>query len=278
MSRGPGVVEAHIADLLAATRDRALTVGDLADNAYRLAGRAATREQRLSATRAAHRLLRRVREAYAHAEKLIAKAHADTKAALGREKRPYDKRTLSIDREYENQFKRDPAYVEARRLFDFCERIGRWLRWYNVDRDRILAETDFWQTTTVKGRLYLHPPDVPVEVWAVRIDRHGVHWFDAEVLKVTKRNVMVRYAGETARLDRQHLWRAWALWRNVMFVSSRTGRSAPNSMRFGSRATAAIPERRRRQRCGCRSRKRGSCSACPRTTRRKTCSPHSAAR
>ena len=88
------------------------------------------------------------------------------------------------------------------------------------------AEFDFWQTTTLKGRLYFHPPDVPVEVWAVRIDRHGVHWFDTEVLKVTARNVVVRYAGEIARLDRGHLYRWWAFWRGVRFVASRTGRIA----------------------------------------------------
>jgi hypothetical protein len=63
-------------------------------------------------------------------------------------------------------------------------------------------------------------------VWAVRIDRHGVHWFDAEVLKVTARNVVVRHAGEIARLDRGHLYRWWAFWRAVRFVSSRTGRIA----------------------------------------------------
>ena len=33
-----------------------------------------------------------MKEAHARADKLIAKAHADTKAALGREKRPYDGR------------------------------------------------------------------------------------------------------------------------------------------------------------------------------------------
>ncbi len=102
------------------------------------------------------------------------------------------------------------------------------MRWYNVDRDHIRAETDFWQTATVKGRLYFHPPDVPVEVWAVRIDASGVHWFDAEIVRITWRNVIVRYAGETARLDRERLWRSWAFWRAVrfVFVSSRAGRIA----------------------------------------------------
>jgi hypothetical protein len=37
---------------------------------------------------------------------------------------------------------------------------------------------------------------------------------------------MVRYAGESARLDRDSLWRWWAFWRGVRFVSSRSGRIA----------------------------------------------------
>jgi hypothetical protein len=44
------------------------------------------------------------------------------------------------------------------------------------------------------------------------------------VLKVTERNVMVRYAGEAARLDRRKLWHWWAWYRAVRFVSSRSGR------------------------------------------------------
>ena len=80
--------------------------------------------------------------------------------------------------------------------------------------------------TTLKGRLYFHPPDVPMQVWAVRLNQSGVHWFDAEITKVTKRNVMVRYRGEIARLNRETLWYGWAFWRGVRFVSSRTGRIA----------------------------------------------------
>ncbi len=64
MSRGPGTIERRIADLFAATRDRALSVDEITDNAYRLGGARPTRAQRLSATRAAHRLLRRVRERF----------------------------------------------------------------------------------------------------------------------------------------------------------------------------------------------------------------------
>jgi hypothetical protein len=106
-----------------------------------------------------------------------------------------------------------------------------------------------WQATTIKGRLYIHPPDVPVQVWAVRIDRNGVHWFDAEIIKITERNVMVRYAGETARLDRLRLFIAWAWWRAVRFVSSRTGRIAAEleearHERYGREAGAIPPAMR----------------------------------
>ena len=36
MSRGPGEIEKQVAELFAATRDRGLTVAEIADNAYGL--------------------------------------------------------------------------------------------------------------------------------------------------------------------------------------------------------------------------------------------------
>jgi hypothetical protein len=63
MSRGPGAIEQRIADLFAETRDSALSVEDIGYHAFGLKGRTASRAQRMSATRAAHRLLRRVRAA-----------------------------------------------------------------------------------------------------------------------------------------------------------------------------------------------------------------------
>jgi hypothetical protein len=41
MSRGAGAIESRIAELFAATRDRGLTVAELADAAFRLKGRPA---------------------------------------------------------------------------------------------------------------------------------------------------------------------------------------------------------------------------------------------
>jgi hypothetical protein len=66
MSRGPGSIERRIADLLAATRDQALSIDDIASHAFATGKKPPTRVQRLSATRAAHRVLRRTREMLVH--------------------------------------------------------------------------------------------------------------------------------------------------------------------------------------------------------------------
>ena len=106
-------------------------------------------------------------------------------------------------------------------------RIGIWVRVVRTDRPGyIKREVDYWCTAPIKGRLFFYPPDAPLQVWAVSIQPAGVIWAEAEVRKITECNVMVRYAGETARLDRRGLWLSWARWRGVMFVSSRTGRIA----------------------------------------------------
>jgi len=222
MSRGPGSIERRIADLLAATRGRALDVDEITDCAFELAGTAPTRAQRLSATRAAHRLMRRVREADGRREKLIEQANANTKAALGRERSGY------FDKDYDARLDTDRAMIEGRSLAKYCKHIGIWARPIRIEGKRgwLRFETDYWCTTTVKGRLHFHPPDVPVRVWAVSFGPGGITWVEAPAIRITDRNVMVRYRGEVARLDRRKLWRWWAFWRGVMFVSSRTGRLA----------------------------------------------------
>jgi rRNA maturation protein Nop10 len=53
-----------------------------------------------------------------------------------------------------------------------------------------------------------------------------VIWAETKIERITERNVIVRYAAEAGRLDRHRLWADWALWRNVYFISSRTGRAA----------------------------------------------------
>ncbi|AJC80944.1 hypothetical protein IE4803_CH03788 [Rhizobium etli bv. phaseoli str. IE4803] len=244
MSKGAGIVEKRIADLFAATRDRALSVDDIVDYAYELGRRKPTREQRLSATRAAHRQLRRVKERCHQAENLMDRAHANTEAALGR--KCYHGH--SYDKEYSDWLHRDPDYIEARRLFDYCDRIGRWGHSVPAPdkRGHYRWKTHFWKTTTVSKRLFFHPPDVPVQVWAVSIDRNGIAWFEAEINRVTERNVVVRYHGETARLDRRSLWLTLAWWRGVCFVSSQSGRIAEELDRlwwsgFGTAGGGAPP-------------------------------------
>jgi hypothetical protein len=245
MSRGPGQIEQRISELFAATRERALSVADIADHAFALSGAPASRAQRLSATRAAHRLLRRVQDADAKSDKFVRQAHEHTKAALGREQDHRD----GFDREYETRLKSDPAWRAHESLSAFCKRIGVWSRIVPIEGKRgwLRVEHDYWCTTaTGNGRLYFHPPDVPARVWAVSIQPAGVIWADAEVTKVTPRNIMVRYAGALARLDRERLRRWWAWWRGVRFVSSRTGRIAERldalwQERYGYAAGSASP-------------------------------------
>ena len=229
MSRGPGSIERRIADLFAATRDRALSIDDITDHAFKLRGAAPTRAQRLSATRAAHRLLRRVRKAHADRRAIVNRVHDSVLAELGLTERPSDRDNAYEG--YDRRIKSHPDWVEAERLYEFCERIGVFSRLLRSDRPGYLKiETDFWCASTVKGRLWFHPPDVPVQVWAVSIQPAGVIWAEAEVIKVTgdvdSGRVMVRYQGDIARLGRHKLWCWWALWRGVRFVSSRTGRIA----------------------------------------------------
>jgi hypothetical protein len=223
MSRGPGQIEQRIGDLFATNQDRALSVEEVVAHAFALDGKPATRAQRLSATGAAHRVIRRTREMDEKRIPLLREAEQRVRAALGRET---DSNQAERD-EYRALLKTDPAWRKADRLFNAAYRIGFQSRW-RIEGDRSYwINTEYWHATILgKGRgarLRFHAPDVPVQVWAVKIDRSGVHWFDAEVIRVTERNVIVRYAGEIARLDRDKLWRWWAWWRGVMFVSSRTG-------------------------------------------------------
>jgi hypothetical protein len=242
MSKGPGTVERRIAELFIATRDRALSVGEIADHAFGLAGKPASRVQRLSATRAAHRVLRRVREADERARQLFDEAHRNTEAALGRR---------AIDDEYQDRLNADPAYLQAKKLRDFANQFGIWSRWTSEGRGKgqtyRLDSSEYWRATTgIDDHLYFHAPDVPVRVWAVSIEPAGITWVDAEVLRVTERFVTVQYAGEVARLDREDLWRWWAFYRGVRFVSSRTGRTAQSldklwQRRYGHTAGGVPP-------------------------------------
>jgi hypothetical protein len=70
----------------------------------------ATRAQRLSATRAAHRLIRRTKETHALGQKLVSQAHSETKADLG-----FDE-SSERHKEYRAAFDANPSYKKARKL------------------------------------------------------------------------------------------------------------------------------------------------------------------
>jgi MT-A70 len=128
----PSAIEKRIADLFVATRDRGLSVADIADHAFGLAGRTATRAQRLSAGRAAQRVLLRVREAKEQSRQLFQEAHNEVKAALGRERR-----TEPYGDEYQAVLQATPAYQRAKKLRSLVDKLGgSWPRFIRVGRDR----------------------------------------------------------------------------------------------------------------------------------------------
>lgn len=115
MSRGPGNIERRIAELFAATRDSALSIDRIAAHAFDLPCRARpTRAQRLSATRAAHRLLRRVRETWAKHEEIVGRVHDSVQAELGLTESPSPRDNTY--EEYEQRIESHPEWAERERL------------------------------------------------------------------------------------------------------------------------------------------------------------------
>jgi hypothetical protein len=72
-----------ITERLSTNPSHALSVAEIADYAFALNGRPASREQRLSATRAAHRLVRRIKKTDDRAKKLFGEAGREAEAAMG---------------------------------------------------------------------------------------------------------------------------------------------------------------------------------------------------
>ena len=114
--------------------------------------------------------------------------------------------------------------------------------------DGCLVSNGGWRATETKDRrLWFHPADFPVRVWAVAINPEGVAWAEAEtILGIDNTYVHVRYSGEPARLSREKLARSWTLYRNVFFTSSRSGYAARSfdemwRQRYWRPVTAAPP-------------------------------------
>lgn len=250
MSKGPGQIEKRIADLFAATRDRPLTVTEIADHAFGLGGRPPTRAQRLSATRAAHRLSKRIRDTSDRARELHAQARRNAETAIGApEENPGPDYEEQATLRLYDHLKADPAYRKAEALGAWYRRFGLWVRILPVEGrpGALRGESEYWRATRGRdGTLYFHPPDVPVRLWAVSIQPAGVIWAEGEVLRITEKNAIARYAGATARLNREALWKNWALWRGVMFVSSQTGYAARRfdamwQARYGRASGGTVP-------------------------------------
>jgi hypothetical protein len=185
-------------------RDRAIDADEIADRVYRLDGAKPTRAMRNAAIRAAHRLIRRLGEMEKKADKLRDEAWRRVDAVLPKIETPRNWRRPTMEttrlleaatanhRERLALMKATPQWPKAELLFDELQRIGKKTRFFHKDgdRDSLYAEDETWRATLIgkgrKARLMFHLPDVPVEVFAVTIDRNGVHWFEAEVVRVTK--------------------------------------------------------------------------------------------
>jgi hypothetical protein len=232
MSRGSGRVERRAGELFTATKDRALSVGELASYAFELTdGAVPNRKQRLSATRAAHRLLRRAAALTEAAEATFDRVIAATTATLGRPPggrgRPRDRifsvgsRLVAMDEAFHDAVQSAPGWPAYQQAFK------AWRREYDRLDGVLLSWNRGWRVTETKdGRLWFHPADYPVRVWAVAIQPQGAVWADAEIVGVDNTYVRVRYDGEPARLDRARLARSWTIYRNVYFTSSRSGYAA----------------------------------------------------
>jgi hypothetical protein len=232
MSKGSGRIERRIGELFAATKDRALSVSDLARHAFELPdGVAPDRKQRLSATRAAHRLLRRAAAAKEAVAAILDQMIAETTAKLGREPGGRGREAVY----FSNGHGRVVVDVAFRDAMTANPSWPLWQQaWVVLKREQQRFDgvlTDMWHggwraTETKDGRLWFHPGDFPVRVWAVGIEPQGVVWIDAEITGVDNTYVRVRYRGEAARLDREKLARSWTIYRNVFFTSSRSGYAA----------------------------------------------------
>jgi hypothetical protein len=191
MSKGSGRIERRIGELFAATKDQALSVGDLARHAFELPdGVAPNRKQRLSATRAAHRLLRRAAAAKEMVARILDQLVAETAAKLGREPRGGCREPVYFSNGHGDFVAVDAAFaraMEANPSFPLRHQAWQALEREKKRFDGTLTNTrrGGWRATETKdGRLWFHPGDFPVRVWAVGIEPQGVVWVETERRRV----------------------------------------------------------------------------------------------
>ena len=166
MSKGSGKIERRIGELFAATKGRALSIGELAAYAFELTdGIAPNRKQRLSATRAAHRLMRRASEAMEAVETAFGRMVAETTAALGRPPNGRRDHIFAVGRQ--GYIGVDTAFGEAMQT---VPGQSAWQQaWVVLERERGRCKALFadfrsagWRTTETKDRrLWFHPADYP---------------------------------------------------------------------------------------------------------------------
>ncbi len=78
-------------------------------------------------------------------------------------------------------------------------------------------------TKRADGVVVFHGRDHPVRVWAVQVTSQGLLWADAEIVKITKTRVTIRYQDTLAPVSREGLPSGSAVWRGVWFTSDRDG-------------------------------------------------------
>jgi hypothetical protein len=216
MSRGAGAVERKITDSWAASNTVVYTPAALVWRVFNLEpGAKPSRAQRISVLRAARRILKRIKDGHARDREAWAEIERKTEAELGRKRRP----GRGWDDAYEKIIQR---HLQAREKAPDHPASG----WREGKRD---------------GLVVFHYFGTPLEAWAVKVQPAGVAWAKAEIIRISERHVMVRYQGETARLDRFRFCQSteridsehfrvrgfgMAWWRGVLFASSRSSEAA----------------------------------------------------
>jgi hypothetical protein len=213
----------RVAAVLAASK-QALVASHLADLVFG----SNTGINRFSVTRAALRMMRHAAAARIKAREALAECMREAEAILGRapKKKGWDVLLgvgdgvtyYTVDKEFAATLETTASWRARSETFQAL-----------TGARALVPDILTWRTTkTDDGRLWFHPATYPVRVWAVDIQPAGVIWVEAEITKITENNVMVRYAGEIARLDRIRLARVggWANWRGVMFATGRAGETA----------------------------------------------------